>query len=157
LVNMASAELMRFEIDSSESFLQAIVFTSDRRLAGVSHSQDTPLVFGELVADITSTSVQFLSSTRIDFALQPEDVYPLPDGTIGYSPGQFSRSFELHGFMLGTLAGRDMSAVLSSPAIPLVGNSFATNSARFRFSSGRISYITRTQNSWFSDYFDAPG
>jgi hypothetical protein len=147
LVGAASAStsfagVLTFTIDSKQSF----VTFSAKTTGGVpitsaqTAGSDTTSLFGTAQLDVTPGSIQFLATGDTQFNLQAVPQAPLPGGAPGTAPAQFGLNVAIPGIGGGVVAARNYVSDATSPAIPLVGNSFDAAQVTLSLVSGTTDY-----------------
>jgi hypothetical protein len=123
----ASADLLTFTLDSSQSYFHMGVSTADFDTllsSAQTPGSDQTSVSGTFDVDLTATSIQFLTTNNLLPANQAVPQAPLIDGTAGSSPAQIGLNIDVPGIGGGVAALRNYSADITSPAIPLSGGGF---------------------------------
>jgi len=142
LCNSASAEVLNFTIDSSQSFLSiAIVgFDGTTYTTPQTPGSDTTSSFGNLLVDVTGSGLQFLTTGQTHFNQQALPQAPLPDGSPGTATAMIGLALDIPGTVQGVLAGRNYVSDATSPVIPLVGNTFDASQMDFGFVQADVAF-----------------
>lgn len=135
-----------FTIDSNLSFLTLSFETSPGSpfTAPQFPGSDTTSLSGTQTVDVTGTTIRFLPTGDVNFALQPAPVAPAIGGAFpGSAPGQYGLLALIPGVAggpgpggTGLVAARGLVADGRSGVIPLIGNSFDASQIVSTFVAG---------------------
>jgi hypothetical protein len=139
----ASAEVLTFTLDSTQSYFHMGVSTGDFETllsSAQTPGSDQTSVSGTFNVDLTATSIQFLTTNNLLPANQAVPQAPLIDGTAGASPAQIGLNIDVPGIGGGVAALRNYSADITSPAIPLSGGGFDASNIFLAVSGGTTAF-----------------
>ncbi len=104
--NLATANVLTFTIDSSQSSLSLSLYTTDGTLISSEQTlgSDTTSLSGTFDVDLTSTTIEFLPTGDTQFALQPVPQAPQPGGSAGTAPAQIGLNVDLSPIASGVVA-----------------------------------------------------
>ena len=136
------ASELTFTIDSALSQLSFSVETSDgtQISSPQTSGSDTTSLSGTVKVDVTSATVQFLSTGNTQFALQSLPQSPLPSGASGAAPAQFGINVSIPGVGGGVVAARNYLGDVTSGPIPLAASSFDANQVTSNLLVGNTAY-----------------
>ncbi len=156
MATAASANVVTFTIDSSQSSLTLSLYTLDG--APISSAQtpgsDTTSLSGTVNVDLTGTTIEFLPTADTQFALQAVPQAPLPDGAAGTAPAQIGLNLDLTGIASGVVAARNYLGDATSGPIPRVGNTFDASQLTLNLVTGNTAYNLTVLGSPVSGSFD---
>jgi hypothetical protein len=136
------ASQLTFTIDSALSHLSFAL--EDSGGTQISSPQtpgsDTTSLSGTMKADVTPTSIQFLSTGDAQFALQALPQAPMPGGAPGTAAAQFGLNVSIPGVGSGVVAARNYVGDTTSGAIPLAGSSFDASQTTQNLVTGNTAY-----------------
>jgi hypothetical protein len=120
------ASPLTFTIDNTQSYGSFALETPEglQITSPQTPNSDTTSLSGTLNVNVTATSIQFLSTSDTQFALQAVDQAPLPGGSPGTAPAQFGLDVSLPTVASGVVAARSYVGDSTSGVISLVGTSF---------------------------------
>jgi hypothetical protein len=139
---------LTFTIDSAKSYL-SLTYESGSGIpfsAAQFPGSDVTSLSGTQTVDVTGGNIQFVSTGDIQLAVQSSGVSPAVGGAFpGDAPGQFGLLALIPGVLsgpgpggTGLLAGRGLTADLTSGTIPLVGGAFDASQTVATFVTGTV-------------------
>lgn len=138
----ALATELTFNIDSAQSHITLSVETQSGTTVSSAQTpgSDTTSLSGTMTVDVTSSTIQFLTTNNTQYALQALAQSPLPDGSLGAAPAQYGLDISIAGIGGGVVAARNFLGNASSGVIPLSGNSFDASQIEVNLAAGNTAY-----------------
>ncbi|HEY1598207.1 MAG TPA: PEP-CTERM sorting domain-containing protein [Pirellulales bacterium] len=144
---LSRAGQLSFNIDPAQSHITLTLETADGTQI-ISSPQtpgsDTTSLSGTLNADVTASTIQFLTTDNLQFGLQAVSQSPLIDGTTGSSPAQYGLNVDIAGVGGGVVAARNYVADVTSGVIPVSAGAFDATKLVLTLTPGSISSYNLT-------------
>ncbi|HEY2838630.1 MAG TPA: hypothetical protein VGJ26_05760 [Pirellulales bacterium] len=156
ITHLAFAAELPFTIDPAQSHITLSIQAEDGTPLSFPQTpgSDTTSLSGMANVDVTSSSIQFLSTNDTHFDLQAVPQAPLLDGSAGSSPAQFGLSISIGEAVTGVVAARNYLADATSDSIPLAGGSFDASQIILNLVTGNTAYNLLVLGSPVTGSFD---
>jgi PEP-CTERM motif len=131
-----------FNLDPAQSRITLSIESSDGTLLSSAQTpnSDVTSISGTFKADVTASTIQFLSTNNAQFALQNTPQSPLASGASGSSLAQYGLSLAINGVGGGVVAARNYVGDATSGVIPLTGGTFDGTKTNLSLATGITSY-----------------
>ena len=143
----ARATPFLFTIDNSQSSLNISVYIGGSPDDGgtlitspQTPGSDTTTISGTINVDVTSGSLQFLTTGDTNYDLQSVDQAPLPGGDPGTAPAQYGLNIAVGTLETGVGAVRGMVTDATSDPIGLASGTFDASQVMLSISTGGLDY-----------------
>jgi hypothetical protein len=140
--SQVGASPLVFHIDPVQSQLSLTLEDQDGTPLSSAQTpgSDTTSMSGTVDMDVTGSTLQFLTTSDTQFALQTLPQAPLSSGAAGTAPAQFGLNLLVPDIASGVVSARDYVADATSGVIPLTGNSFDATQVLVNLTTGITAY-----------------